>query len=318
MCKVCGCGDGEARVEGHSHSHTHEHHDHSHAHDHAHDHDHGHSHDHVVHGHDAIDFGRGPAGTDVAGVSQAHLVEIEQDILSKNDGFAQANRARLEALGTVALNLVSSPGAGKTTLLVETLERLKDTTPLRVIEGDQETANDADRIRATGVKAIQINTGRGCHLDAHMVGHALDTLELERNGILFIENIGNLVCPAGFDLGEAAKVVILSVTEGDDKPIKYPDAFAASDVMLISKVDLLEHVDFDVDACIEHARCVNPEIEIIQLSTKTGAGMDRWIAWLKARQRGVLEAEKAQLEARLREIASSLDEDANKARHAHA
>lgn len=299
MCKVCGCSDGEVRIEGASHGHTHEH---------AHDHEpHDHIHDH---GTGDIHFGQGSAGAHVGGVSQTHLLQIEQNILSKNDGFASANRERLGRTGTLALNLVSSPGAGKTTLLVETLNRLKQDYAVQVIEGDQESANDAERIRETGVSAIQINTGRGCHLDAHMVGHAMDQLDLQRNGILFIENIGNLVCPAGFDLGEAGKVVILSVTEGDDKPIKYPDAFAAADLMLISKMDLLPHVDFDVAACIEHAKCINPDIDSIKVSSKSGEGMEDWIAWIAARQRDVLEAERLNLEARLAEVRSALDDDA--------
>ena len=255
--------------------------------------------------------GRDPAGAHVGGVGQAHLLQIEQNILSKNDGFASANRERLGQAGTLALNLVSSPGAGKTTLLVETLNRLKQDYTVQVIEGDQESANDAERIRETGVSAIQINTGRGCHLDAHMVGHAMDQLDLQRNGILFIENIGNLVCPAGFDLGEAGKVVILSVTEGDDKPIKYPDAFAAADLMLISKIDLLPHVDFDIEACIEHAKCINPDIGSIKISSKTGEGMEDWIAWVAERQRDVLEAERRNLEERLAEVTSALDGQAN-------
>lgn len=293
MCKVCGCGDGEVRIEGSAHGHRH-----------AHSHDHDDHHEHHHHHEDGqIHFGTGPAGVDVGGVSQTHLLEIEQNILSKNDGYAGANRERLEALGIVALNLVSSPGAGKTTLLVETLNRLKDAIDLRVIEGDQESANDAERIRATGVRAIQVNTGRGCHLDAHMVGHAMDELDLPKHGLLFIENIGNLVCPSGFDLGEEAKVVILSVTEGDDKPIKYPDAFAAADLMIVSKTDLLEHVDFDVAACVEHARCINPDIEVIELSAKTGEGMERWTGWVTERHRARLERERHALEARLADLA---------------
>ena len=315
MCKVCGCGDGEVRIEGAKHEHAH---DHSHSHDHSHAHHHGHDehrHDHEHHVHDShtgdIHFGQGAAGTHVGGVSQERLVQIEQNILSKNDGFAQVNRDRLRGLNVLALNLVSSPGAGKTTLLVETLNCLKQDFEVRVIEGDQESANDAERIRATGVPAIQINTGRGCHLDAHMVGHAMEQLDLKRDGILFIENIGNLVCPAGFDLGEASKVVILSVTEGEDKPIKYPDAFAASDLMVISKTDLLPHVDFDVAACIEHARCVNPDIHAIEVSAKTGEGIADWTDWLMARQRDVFEAERRKLKAGLSEVTPAMDGEAN-------
>jgi hydrogenase nickel incorporation protein HypB len=208
------------------------------------------------------------------------LLHIEKDILAKNDRYAGENRRRLEAAGVFALNLVSSPGSGKTTLLVKTVEALQSRLPVAVIEGDQETSLDAERVQATGVPSIQINTGRGCHLDAHMVGHALEDLPLKRQSILFIENVGNLVCPAGFDLGEAGKVAILSVTEGDDKPLKYPDAFAAARLMILSKIDLLPHVDFDVGRCISHARAINPDIAVLLLSAKTGDGMGTWIDWL--------------------------------------
>ena len=232
----------------------------SHQGEHYHDHHHHHNHDHTHTPHD--------------------LVRIEKDIFAKNDAYARANRERLKDAGVFAVNLVSSPGSGKTTLLVKTIEMLKSTLPLTVIEGDQETSLDAERIRATSVPTVQINTGRGCHLDAHMVGHALDDLPLKRNSILFIENVGNLVCPAGFDLGEAHKVAILSVTEGDDKPLKYPDSFAAASMMVLSKIDLLPHLDFDVAACIEHARAINPDIEVLQVSARSGAGMVGWIDWL--------------------------------------
>lgn len=283
MCSVCGCGGGEARVDGKAlpHAqHDHDRHRHDHGHDHQHDHEHGHDHDHHHHGHGDLHFGHGPAGLAAGGVGQIQLLRVEQDILAKNNGFAGANRARFAAEGVLALNLVSSPGAGKTTLLVATVNALKATRPVAVVEGDQETSNDADRIRATGVPAVQINTGRGCHLDAHMVGHALDDLPLAVGGVLFIENVGNLVCPAGFDLGEAHKIAILSVTEGDDKPLKYPDAFAAADLMILSKIDLLEYVDFGVERCIDHARAINPAIEVLQLSARSGTGMDAWLAWI--------------------------------------
>ena len=184
--------------------------------------------------------------------------------------------------GILTLNLLSSPGAGKTTLLVETLKALGQRVPVGVIEGDQATASDAERVRATGVEAVQINTGRGCHLDAHMVGHALDDLSLAPGGVLFIENIGNLVCPAAFDLGEAAKVVILSVTEGDDKPIKYPDMFAAADLMIVTKTDLLAHVDFDPGRAIEMARRLNPGLRVLQLSARDGTGLSGWLDWIAA------------------------------------
>ena len=217
----------------------------------------------------------------MAGFSQERLIEIEQDILSKNDGYADANRRWLADHRQLALNLVSSPGAGKTTLLVETLNMLPRSRPLGVIEGDQATANDADRIRETGVPAIQINTGRGCHLDAHMVGHAFADLTLQDGGVIFIENVGNLVCPAAFDLGEAFKVVILSVTEGDDKPLKYPDMFAAADVMILSKIDLLPHVDFDADKAVERALRINPDLQVIRISARQGTGVQAWCDWIE-------------------------------------
>jgi len=215
-------------------------------------------------------------------MSQARMVQIEQDILGKNNEYANANRRWFSERDILALNLVSSPGSGKTTLLTRTLSDLKEQYPLAVIEGDQQTANDADRIRETGVPALQINTGKGCHLDAHMVGHALETLKPENGGVLFIENVGNLVCPAAFDLGEAHKVAILSVTEGEDKPIKYPDMFAAADLLLLNKIDLLPHLQFDVDQCIDYARRVNPSIKVLQVSATSGEGMDGWYRWLAA------------------------------------
>ena len=182
------------------------------------------------------------------------------------------------------LNLVSSPGSGKTTLLTETLKRLHGTVPCAVIEGDQQTVNDAERIRATGTPAIQVNTGKGCHLDAQMIHDAMQRLPLEDNGILFIENVGNLVCPASFDLGERHKVAVLSVTEGEDKPLKYPHMFAAASVMLLNKVDLLPYLNFDLDACLASARAVNPDIEIMLVSATTGEGMDAWLAWLETQR----------------------------------
>lgn len=295
MCSVCGCGAGETRIEtgkganGHSHGHAHVHihadgTTHSHAHDHehgtdgAHDHDHHHHH----HGDGALDYGAGPARTHAPGMSQARMVAIEQDILAKNNAYAAANRAYFNAHGILALNLVSSPGSGKTTLLVKTIERLKGELAVAVIEGDQQTSNDAERIRATGVPAIQVNTGKGCHLDGHMVGHAVEHLAPSDGAVLFIENVGNLVCPAAFDLGEAHKVVILSVTEGEDKPLKYPDMFHAADLMILAKTDLLPHLDFDVAATIANARRVNPRIKVLQVSAKTGEGLDAWAQWIRA------------------------------------
>lgn len=210
------------------------------------------------------------------------MLQIERDILSKNDVYAAENRRRLAERGIFAVNLVSSPGSGKTTLLVETIQRLKGRVAIAVVEGDQQTSNDADRIRATGAPAIQVNTGKGCHLDAHMVGHALERLPLSDEGLLLIENVGNLVCPAAFDLGEACKVVILSVTEGEDKPIKYPNMFDAARLMVLNKVDLLPHLRFDLEACLGYARRVNPSLEVLQVSATTGQGMDAWLDWLVA------------------------------------
>jgi hydrogenase nickel incorporation protein HypB len=208
------------------------------------------------------------------------MVQIEQDILAKNNAYAAQNRQRLADRGIFALNLVSSPGSGKTTLLVKTIEMLKGERRVTVIEGDQQTSQDAERIRATGAPAIQINTGKGCHLDAHMVGHAMEQLDLQDDSLLMIENVGNLVCPAAFDLGEAHKVVILSVTEGEDKPIKYPDMFRAATLMLMNKCDLLPYVSFKVETAIEFARRVNPGIAVIQVSATTGQGMEQWLAWI--------------------------------------
>ncbi|GLS35220.1 hydrogenase accessory protein HypB [Mesorhizobium tianshanense] len=228
------------------------------------------------------DCGSGPAGTHAPGMSQARMVKLEKDILSKNNEYADANRKMFAERGVLALNLVSSPGSGKTTLLCRTIDALRGKLPIAVIEGDQQTSNDADRIRATGSPAIQVNTGKGCHLDANMVGHAADHLDLAEGGLLLVENVGNLVCPAGFDLGEAHKVVVLSVTEGEDKPLKYPDMFAAADLMILNKTDLLPHLDFDVEACIANARKVNPRIKVLRVSARTGEGMSDWTAWIGA------------------------------------
>ena len=212
----------------------------------------------------------------------SRIVKLEQDILAKNDSYAEQNRSIFSEHGILALNLVSSPGSGKTTLLVRTLEALKEKLPLAVIEGDQQTDNDAERIRATGIDAIQINTGKGCHLDAQMIERSVEQMTLPQNGMLFIENVGNLVCPAAFDLGEAAKVVVLSVTEGEDKPLKYPDMFRAAKLMLLNKCDLLPHLVFDVARVEKYARRVNPSIEIIRISATSGEGMDDWLDWLTA------------------------------------
>lgn len=265
MCTVCGCGEGETHIEGHDHPHEHEH-------PHGNDHPHQHTHD----------YGQGPAHAHAPGMSQSRMVQIEQDILSKNNRYATANRQYLRERGILALNLVSSPGSGKTTLLTRTIEDLRADYAMTVIEGDQQTANDAERIRATGVKALQINTGKGCHLDGHMVGHAMQRLCPEEGGLLFIENVGNLVCPAAFDLGEAHKVAILSVTEGEDKPLKYPDMFHAADLLLLNKIDLLPYLSFDVEQCITYAQRVNPRIRVLRLSATTGEGMADWYQWIAA------------------------------------
>jgi hydrogenase nickel incorporation protein HypB len=213
-------------------------------------------------------------------MSQARMVQVEEDILSKNNMYAAANRRWFAEHGVLALNLVSSPGSGKTTLLTRTIGMLSPELTMSVIEGDQQTDNDAARIRETGASALQINTGKGCHLDGHMIGHAIDKLGPEQGSILFIENVGNLVCPAAFDLGEAHKVVILSVTEGDDKPLKYPDMFHAADLVLLNKVDLLPYVEFDVDRCIEYARRIKPGIKVLRISATTGEGMEHWCQWV--------------------------------------
>ena len=274
MCTTCGCGDGEVKIEG-----EHAHHEHVHADGTAHSHEHPHTHEH---GHSYT-----PVHSHAPGVGSRRMVQIEQDILSKNNAYAAQNRQRLADRGIFTLNLVSSPGSGKTTLLVKTIELLKGTQRVAVIEGDQQTSQDAERIRSTGAPAIQINTGKGCHLDAHMVGRAMGQLELPEDSLLMIENVGNLVCPAAFDLGEAHKVVILSVTEGEDKPIKYPDMFRAAKLMLMNKCDLLPHLSFSVPRAIEYARRVNPGIEVIEVSATTGQGMDAWLEWIA---RGVAQA----------------------------
>ena len=231
-----------------------------------------------------LHYGHGAAGTHAPGISQRRMLEVEIDVLDKNNRIAARNRARFAARQQLVLNLVSSPGSGKTTLLTKTLLRLKNRLPCAVIEGDQQTVNDAARIRATGTPAIQVNTGKGCHLDAQMIADAAPRLPLGEQGILFIENVGNLVCPASFDLGERHKVAVLSVTEGEDKPLKYPHMFAAASLMLLNKVDLLPYLNFDVEQCIAYAREVNPEIEILLVSATKGDGMDAWLEWLEAQR----------------------------------
>jgi hydrogenase nickel incorporation protein HypB len=242
MCTECGCSPGGA-ASGHHH------------HDHDHDHDHG-------------------AG--------ARTLRVETDLLAKNNRLAAGNRARFRDAGAFVLNLVSSPGSGKTMLLERTLAEVGGRWRCAVLEGDQQTSRDAERIAATGVPVRQINTGTGCHLDAHQVAHGVEAFDLGRTDILLIENVGNLVCPAGFDLGEDHKVALLSGTEGEDKPLKYPHMFRAASLLLINKIDLLPHVDFDLERCRGFAREVNPQIEIIEISCRSGAGLPAWYGWLEA------------------------------------
>ncbi|NDY89803.1 hydrogenase nickel incorporation protein HypB [Ideonella livida] len=304
MCVVCGCAPGAANAP-HEHDHGHPH-----AHPHAHDHAHAPAPPASVAAvlpNGDLHYGAGAARVSVPGMSQARAIKLEADVLGENNRLAAQNRAHFAAHGVTAWNLVSSPGSGKTTLLCATIQALKARAPglpVAVIEGDQQTSHDADRIRATGAPAIQVNTGKGCHLDAQMVGEAFGRLDLHGHAhghdhdhdhahshahshdhdhagpILFIENVGNLVCPAMWDLGEAGKVAILSVTEGEDKPIKYPDMFAAARLMILNKVDLLPHLDFDVAQCMDYARRVNPGIEVLLVSARTGTGMDAWLDWL--------------------------------------
>ncbi len=243
MCTICGC---ETATDA--------------AHAHGHHHGHAHNHAHKV---------------------PARLIQLEQDILAGNNQVAAHIREHLAAQHTLALNWVSSPGSGKTSLLVETVRRLKGQRPVAVIEGDQQTSLDADRIRATGVSAVQINTGKGCHLDARMVHDALHDLPPLPHGVLMIENVGNLVCPAAFDLGEATKVLVFSVTEGEDKPLKYPDMFQAAGLILLNKCDLLPYLQFDVDKALACVRQVNPDAPVLQISATTGQGFDPWLAWIE-------------------------------------
>ena len=247
MCTTCGCP-----ADNHNHDHNHGH---------SHEHDHDHSHDHER--------------------SPRTRITIEEDILAKNNRLASFNRALFREKGIFVLNLVSSPGSGKTTLLERTLRDLGGEFRFAVIEGDQQTDNDARRIAATGVPAKQVNTGAGCHLDAHMVRHASETFDLDNLDLLMIENVGNLVCPAAFDLGEAHKVVVLSVTEGEDKPLKYPQMFHNSKVMLLNKTDLLPHLDFNVEKCRQYAQRVSPDITIFEVSGRSGEGMAAWYQWLR-------------------------------------
>ena len=253
MCDTCGCSDAagvRVTTPGHPRPHPHRN-----GHDHAHPHP-------------------DPHGD--------RTIVIEQDLLAKNDGLAAYNRGWLMDRNMAALNLMSSPGAGKTSLLERTIREFPGRRTFCVVEGDQETLFDADRIKATGASVVQINTGAGCHLDADMLHRGLEVLDPPDGSLLFVENVGNLVCPAMFDLGESAKVVIGSVTEGDDKPLKYPHMFAAADLVLVNKVDLLPYVDFDLQRCERDARSLNPGVTVLPLSVRSGEGMSAWYSWLDA------------------------------------
>jgi hydrogenase nickel incorporation protein HypB len=269
MCDTCGCGDtDELKIHDRQHSHNHEHTS-DHVHEDGHTHDHSHSHDSVLfthsHSHDH---------------ASKKVINLNVDVLSDNNRLAQINRKSFGERNILSLNLVSSPGSGKTTILEKTIKELIATRKIFVIEGDQQTLLDAERIEKSGAPAIQINTGSGCHLDARMVETAFNKLEVEPDSILFIENVGNLVCPALFDLGEFKRVVVISVTEGEDKPLKYPYMFKSSHLCIINKSDLLPYVDFNVDKTIEYARSLNPDLEFILLSARTGEGMELWFEWL--------------------------------------
>jgi hydrogenase nickel incorporation protein HypB len=265
MCDICGCSDpeskytitkpGESSSNNYFHIHDHGNHEHKHEDEHNHNHSHNHSHD------------------------QERKIEIEQDILYKNNLLAERNRGYFQGRNILALNLVSSPGSGKTTILEKTINDLQKDMAFSVIEGDQQSMNDASRIKATGAPVVQINTGSGCHLDAEMINNAVKELKINNNSILMIENVGNLVCPALFDLGENFRVVIISVTEGGDKPLKYPYMFRSSDLCIINKTDLLPYVEFDMNKTREYALRVNHHLQFIELSAKTGEGMKKWYKW---------------------------------------
>jgi hydrogenase nickel incorporation protein HypB len=284
MCDTCGCGKpDEFKIHDRNHSHEHEH-THVHFHDHSHDHDHDphdNDHDHIDEHNHLHDHQHSHDHTHEHEHPHARTIDLNLDIMSENNRLADLNRRFFEGRRVLCLNFVSSPGSGKTTILEKSIAALKSEFKISVIEGDQQTILDADRIEKAGAPAIQINTGSGCHLDAHMVEFALKKLDIEANSILFIENVGNLVCPAMFDLGENKRVVVISVTEGDDKPLKYPYMFQSSHLCIINKSDLLPYVDFDTDATMKYARSLNPDLEFILLSAKTGEGMNLWYEWIE-------------------------------------
>lgn len=268
MCETCGCGNpDDFKIHDPHHTHEHENHnlqedDHEHNHDHGHFHSHDHKHDHEH--------------------SHKKVINLNRDILSRNDMTAELNRRFFEGRKVLCLNMVSSPGSGKTTILENTIGHLTGSGKIYVIEGDQQTLIDAGRIEKAGAPAIQINTGSGCHLDAHMIESALKKLEVEVNSLLFIENVGNLVCPAMFDLGEFKRVIVVSVTEGEDKPLKYPNMFGSSHLCIINKSDLLPYVDFRTEEFMKNARQINRHLEFITVSAKTGDGMNFWYEWISS------------------------------------
>lgn len=285
MCSTCGCSSNENGItltkmgenhhshhhhDGHTHSHEHHHGDHSHSHEHHHEHNHDHEHHHDHnHGHHHH--------------HDVNIVELEKDILHQNQLGAERNRGFFEALNIFAMNLVSSPGSGKTSLLEKTIADLKGEIEFSVIEGDQQTTNDAARIHALNVPVLQINTGKGCHLDSEMIAKSLKELKPKQNSILMIENVGNLVCPAMFDLGENQRVVIISTTEGEDKPLKYPDMFYSSNICIINKIDLLPYLKFDVEKLKENTKKVNPNIQFFEVSATSGEGMEAWYEFLRSK-----------------------------------
>jgi hydrogenase nickel incorporation protein HypB len=265
MCGTCGCGQPDPfkiRKPGEQYKYSHTHHHPEGNHEHGHEHEHEHEHEH----------------------SHGREISLEMDIMHKNDLLAARNRGYFEAKKIFAINLVSSPGSGKTSILERTIKESDNKSGIYIIEGDQQTMLDADRIEKAGAPVVQVNTGNGCHLDAEMINHAVKRLEVPEGSLLMIENVGNLVCPALFDLGESKRVVIISVTEGEDKPLKYPNMFQSSQLCLINKSDLLPYVDFDVQNFKEYAFRVNHHIEFITLSAKTGEGFGEWMAWLEARR----------------------------------
>jgi len=269
MRGTCGCGSEEVKIldqhshdhHHHGHSHDHDHPHHEHGHDHDHHHDHGHPHAHTHHDHSVL--------------------EVEKNVLFHNDQMAERNRGYFDAKQIKVFNLVSSPGSGKTSVLERTLQDLKADHQFYVIEGDQQTMNDFNRINALDIPAVQINTGKGCHLESDMIYRSVKKLDMKDKSILFIENVGNLVCPSMFDLGEDKRIVIISTTEGEDKPLKYPDMFYSSHICLINKIDLLPYLQTDIQKIKENALKINPNLVFFEVSATTGEGMQKWYEWLK-------------------------------------